>query len=512
MPIYRFNINMQPESISDRAQKLRVNPKSIEHAERVFAEIARPVVLTPPAAVQPGEAQDHERVPALEDRLTIETIIEAVFADPDIIREFTARSIRHVAICGQVAKALLDIVGKADEINLLTVGTVDLPDFILPTIETIIERGNQHNQRLRKKYLYGYDLPGNGTPEALGALFRYFDEYYQFSQRPELEEKLIRNSSLTAGGSRTLQDFASGMLERARKKEKRARFIQPDNSYDSWQKNIDRRTYGGQIADIHYLGTKPENMLHLTKEDVERFYDKNPPTDKYSDTWYITPVGNPSGTIIDPHHLEEVCEAIVERNPDAVIMLDCVYVHFLEDEKAAALLRGVISNPKVFDRVVLLESFSKHHGICRERLSYFTAPNKEIYDYVQNAVMSDSAGAPMSLNGLAMALAQATPEEEEGFRKLHKFWALERKGLYYYLMQFPQFFEDDQPHITEDNLNNPSNLYLFPKLKPDVNSKEVFLATKCLGVETEMNSGRYIRFAVGTISKPTFAKYIPQAA
>jgi hypothetical protein len=74
------------------------------------------------------------------------------------------------------------------------------------------------------------------------------------------------------------------------------------------------------------LKTSPKAKLHLTPEDVHEFYSKNKV--HQFESWYITPVGNPSGTKMDPEQLTQTCEAILKYNPNALILLDIVVRFF----------------------------------------------------------------------------------------------------------------------------------------------------------------------------------------
>jgi hypothetical protein len=74
------------------------------------------------------------------------------------------------------------------------------------------------------------------------------------------------------------------------------------------------------------LKTSPKAKLHLTPEDVHEFYSKNKV--HQFESWYITPVGNPSGTKMDPEQLTQTCEAILKHNPNALILLDIVVRFF----------------------------------------------------------------------------------------------------------------------------------------------------------------------------------------
>ncbi|MBI2453873.1 aminotransferase class I/II-fold pyridoxal phosphate-dependent enzyme [Candidatus Peregrinibacteria bacterium] len=335
---------------------------------------------------------------------------------------------------------------------------------------------------------------------------------------PGLTEKLVRNSTIIGGGMRGLDDIATAMVNIAKDEStaaapKKHRFIHPDNSFGTWHSIADLRSNKGGTAEVHRIPTDQKNLLHLTPEQVDEFYAAHPVAEGYNDSWCITPVGNPSGTYIDADVLAEVCKRIVTHNPNVKIILDCTYVRTLKPEIAKKLIAGVIHIPEVLNRVVFLESFSKTHGFSGERLGAYFSANPDIYNGIQNINMILSAGNGRQKSALVLALTNASEEQEAKIRELHEFWARERKGLHHFLIKsgkFPHLFEEDQTHIHDEQIDEPLGLYVLFKLKPGVDGKQVLLETGCLGVPTTLASGKYVRFSVGKLTVPTYAKYVPK--
>lgn len=365
---------------------------------------------------------------------------------------------------------------------------------------------------------YGYDLASQGSLDARKAFARYLDSYYGFSEHGLLDV-MANNMGVESGGMRGLDDLASAFVlnvMRDNKNPSRPRFIYPDNSFGTWRQIAKNRSADGRLANLHTISTEQKNLLHLTAKQVDEFYAGHPVDDaeqKFSDLWYITPVGNPSGTMMTPDQLSGVANAVVRNNPNAVIVLDCVYVRTLRKEDARRLLEGVVSDSVVMDRVLFIESLSKTHGVPGKRVGMYFAKNKEFFGRVLNLNMTIAAGNGYDKDALMLAVANATPDKEHAFEELHEFWARERCGLFYYLKQplFAHLFDDDQSHITPEQLAHPLGLYLFMKLKDSVTYQNVALETGCLGVEDkDMGAGTFIRFSVGKVTEPTYAKYIPE--
>lgn len=516
---------------ADLAVVQPLDPVVSDHADRIVPDLE---------GLRDTQIQTRDRVGAVWER---------VKGDEVIRKDFDGAQIRAVTMCGRVANRVMELLGDSpDFIRVMSIGDVDLPAFIEPAIRDIYERAHAYHMEMLAKTGTCYDLASQGAEEARGEMIRYFDSHYGFSDVPGLSQKLMKNSTITNGGMRALDDIVTGLIKRTQDRralrvegevshpqdrrrniDRRQRrvldgsaplnrtrpaFIYPDNSFGTWKAIVNLRGQGGKVADLHELQTSQENRLHLTADDVHAFYDANFRDDKgcnaegalMQDTWYITPVGNPSGT--KSTHLLETCSTIIERNPRAIIILDSVYVRTLSPEVARDLYAEVLQNPLLLDRIIIVESFSKTHGLCGERIGTYMSANSELFGTIQNVNMTLSAGNGHYRSAMVRALCNTSNDQEQAVCGLHEFWAEERRGLHQYLLgdgKFPHLFDQDQSHITEDDLQTTLGLYLFVKLQPGVGEKEVLSETGCLGTETPMKSGRYMRFSVGKITSPTFA-------
>lgn len=468
-----------------------------DHAERI---------LTTPAIAQlQGDT-----------RKRLRQVIDTVFADETLAGQFTNARIRHTAMAGEIIQEIWRRLGGDPElVNLLTIGDTTPPLFIESTIRKMIRRSHRLHLDATKGGQFGYDRAAKGKERTRRALIALYDRYFDFSARKDgrdLMRTLTKQTCLLPGGMTGLDFIAAGLMQRAEKKGAWHAFVQPDNSFSTWPSIIKLRAGNGKTADIHNIKTEQKDRLHLTPEKVQAYYKKHPPTEDRTTSWYITPVGNPSGTKMTPAQLKEICEEIVKADPNAIIILDLVYLGMLGSEHAKKLVAGVVGNPAVFDRCIVLESFSKEFAVCGERNGSFFSPNADIFTDPQNVMMVLTAGISKQTDAFAEAVATASPRQLKKFEELHEFWRKEVLGLYHYLIKsgkFKDLFDEDQSHVIPEDLEEPINLYLCLKLKEGVDGKQVLAETGCLGVETPMLSGTYMRFSVGTIQKLTFAKYAP---
>ncbi len=456
--------------------------------------------------------QHAERIgPTLVDALTgdtnarLQVILNAVLGDSVIAAKFQGSSIRRTAMAVKVVKLLLEKAGVDPEtVHDMSIGDVAWPEFVQLAAHTLLRASYIHHSRLYEEEGPGYDLDSQGTPEAREALVDTFDYHYRFSEVPDLPAKLSANMCLMPGGMRTLDDLAGALAGAACETPHPHRFISPDSSFATWHEIVRKKARGRPQVSVHKIATEQKDGLHLTADKVREFHEANPAHG--TETWYITPVSNPSGNVMTPEQLFETCNEILRLNSEAVIILDCAYIRTLTPDRAKLLMQPIIQNAHILDRIVFVESFSKTHGFCGERLGCFFSANEKLFAILQNHHMVISAGDGLYRSALALAIAESTPQQVAVFNRMHASWAAEKKGLYNFLRQ-PQFahlFDEDQSHIDEADLGEPMGLYLLMKLKPGVTPIQVAVETHCLGVETKLDSGTYVRFALGKITKPMY--------
>lgn len=448
-----------------------------------------------------------EQVPG--KNVPLPSVLEAVYNNEKITAVCPDLAIRLASLRATVARRAWELKGKnPEDIQNLSIGSIDVPN--IPGYKEYLREWHERSCNLllaQKNFRIMYDLLAQGDYESRKAILTKMNKHYGFSE--ETIELMAQNSAVNAG-VRGLKDTADSLIFNAKRNGHIHQFIQPDNSFPTWFAAIEKQF--NEEADnlrrgVHIIGTDPKNKLHISAKDVEKFYKEHKPTPHES--WYITPVGNPSGTKVRSSDLQECCEAILDHNPKAIIMMDIVYSRTLTMSDAKKMFSGIANNDRVLNNAYFLESFSKSHGLCRERLAITFTKNPELFKKCHEATIGFSAGDAQFKNFQLMALAQMPDDKEAAIRNMHVFWANERYGLYKYLMNHPKakdLFEENQEHIDMQDLKGPCGLYVLLKVKPGITGKDVLIQTGALGVEVKLASGTYIRFSVGTVTKPTFSK------
>jgi len=441
--------------------------------------------------------------PALQD------VTQAVWKNETVTAVCPALVIRLASLRGEVTKKVWEDLGNdPNDVQILAVGSTAIPKHLTRFhnfLKNWVNQSSELSAEFRKgiDWSIGYDLVSKGSSRGTIPVLKLFAKHYGFTDKHI--DQLADNIAITSGGMRGLKDLVDGSLMRSKAAKTFHRFIQPDNSFGTWWNIIEKPVQDdANRREIHTIQTSPLNKLHLTPEDVNEFYANHPA--HTHESWYITPVGNPSGTAMTPEQLITTCEAIIMHNPNAYILLDTVYVRTLSADDARELMAPVLENESVLNHTIFLESFSKSHALCRERLGCYFSFNPKLFTTLHAANIAYSAGPGHTKDFQFEALGCASAADNEGIRDLHQFWQAERKGLYSHLIKnFSHLFEETQPHITEQDINRTLGLYLLLKTADRVQAKHIFLESGILGVDTPLLSGHYVRFSVGQMLQPKYS-------
>lgn len=443
----------------------------------------------------------------VEGKTELKDVLSAVWNNREITAVCPDLVIRLTSLRGEISKLVWKELGNnPDDIQVLAVGTTAIPQH-LPRYHKFLRDWLSRSEKLHQEakfgndFVIGYDLLSKGSRKSTDVVMDLFNDHYGFSES-QLED-IKPNVAITAGGMRGLKDLVDAMMNIATSNNQIHRFIQPDNSFGTWW-NIIERGLTKPDREIHILQGRPENKLHLSVDDVTEFYRNNKPY--LYESWYITPVGNPSGTKMTPEQLTSVCTAIYKYNPNAIIILDTVYARTLSPATSRKMFAGLLSKPQVLSRIMFVESFSKSHGLCRERLGCYFSISADLFKNLHFANISFSAGPGEYKDYQFQALGESLEEHKLGVADLHDFWQRERLGLFNFLMsKFSYLFDERQLHITPDDMDSPLGLYILLKTKDSYKAQDVFMKTGVLGVDTPLLSGHYIRFSVGQLVKPVYS-------
>jgi len=437
----------------------------------------------------------------------IRALLDHVFADSLIERDFPS-VIRKITTMVQVSERIAERLGIAGVIENMTIGDISrLPDFVGPAKRAVSARVAPIQRALTEKYGGGYDLTGQGCLEAREAFVRrVMQPHYGF--RTEVAQRMARNSVVVAGGMQGLNGLIQYLARFAatsgryppfeNKVAQKPRFIYPDNSFGTWPTLLALH----RLEDSMYRRpSRQESRLHFTDIDIHSFYSEHGCSDAFLDIFYITPVGNPSGTVQRSDDLRGMLKAIYSHNPRAIVILDAVYVRTLSETSAKELMASVFEVPGNLDRMIILESLSKTHGFPRERLGFVTVPGDELASEIIAGNMLAGAGNGGIKDAQFLAASCLLPSEKECFERLYRHWAEERADLWSYLSGHPaarRLFHPNQSHLDRP-LDEPGGLYLCVRLQDGITPIDVGIATQCFGVPQQLAKNEYVRFSLGGV-------------
>nr|WP_307775064.1 pyridoxal phosphate-dependent aminotransferase [uncultured Cetobacterium sp.] len=125
-------------------------------------------------------------------------------------------------------------------------------------------------------------------------------------------------------------------------------------------------------AEVKPIETKIETNFHLPrKEEIESLI-----TPKTRAIMLSNPV-NPTGTVYTKEEIEMIAEIAIKHN--LYIIADEVYRQFVYDDIPYT---SFMQLENVRDRVVLVDSISKHYSACGARIGLIASKNKELMNHI----------------------------------------------------------------------------------------------------------------------------------
>jgi aspartate/methionine/tyrosine aminotransferase len=110
---------------------------------------------------------------------------------------------------------------------------------------------------------------------------------------------------------------------------------------------------------------------------------------------YLMPINNPTGRTLPPEQMRAFVDAVLDRWPLAVVVLDSVYVRLHPDHRR--LLAWYLEDPRYEESVLFIDSLSKTHGVTGLRagaiLTRAPSPRDGIIRYAQNVMAGPSNAA-----------------------------------------------------------------------------------------------------------------------
>mgnify|MGYP000944675747 CR=1 FL=1 len=133
-------------------------------------------------------------------------------------------------------------------------------------------------------------------------------------------------------------------------------------NYDSFLRIAD--------ATLVPIETSIEDHYHLpSREEIEKLI-----TPKTKAIMFSNP-SNPTGIVFRPEEMELIKEIAIKY--DLYIVTDEVYRQFIYDEKIAKTYQSFMSIPEIEDRVILVDSISKHYSATGARIGVIASKNKD---------------------------------------------------------------------------------------------------------------------------------------
>jgi aspartate/methionine/tyrosine aminotransferase len=283
---------------------------------------------------------------------------------------------------------------------------------------------------------HGYVLP-NGTIECRNAVTRKIKKLYNADIDPE---RVI----IMPGGKPTMY-YAITLFG-----EVGAEIIYPDPGFPIYESMINYT--GAKAVPINMLENKdfsinPEKILSLINNNTRLLILNNP--------------NNPTGAFTEKNKIDQLAEGL-KKFPNVAILSDEIYSRQIYDEKK---MPTFFNYPELYDRLIVLDGWSKTYAMTGWRLGWSVWPEKLIEHVIKFCVNNHSCVNAAIQHGAIAALDG--PDDPINFM-MEKF--TKRRKLIYEGLNDIKGIECVMPG---------GGFYAFPKVKgTGMNGRE--FAKKCL--------------------------------
>ncbi len=190
--------------------------------------------------------------------------------------------------------------------------------------------------------------------QGLNNLLEAFSEYYSRYNLNISKDEII----ITNGGSEALQFAMNAICNPGDE------VLVPEPYYSNYDSFL--RIAGANLIPIV---TKIEEGYRLPKyEDMERLI-----TPKTKAILFSNPC-NPTGVVLSEREIEDIKRLAKEHN--IFIISDEVYRQFIYDDKTN--FKSFLTFDDLSDRIILIDSISKHYSACGARIGVIASKNKEL--------------------------------------------------------------------------------------------------------------------------------------
>ena len=408
-------------------------------------------------------------------------LLKVLFANEDI-KNMYPNEIRRSTIIWQLANTILSQVGNHDSCQVFAIGDIAYFDNLAESWKHLIESSLRS---IDTSHLIGYDLNWVGSMRLRKSIITYMSHYYDTFLPTNLEERILPSY----GGTDSFTSIINTL--RIHSQEKKVNFVYPEASFLANVKIAE--TLIGKDNLIKLPKPSHTNFFFST-EQIEDFYGNQSRISEVN-IFYITPVGNPTGNMIQPNQLYDIALQIVKRDPDAILIFDTVYIWLLIDTASRDLFEKIFTNPSILNRIIFTESISKTLGTTGIRLGWTWTVNQELSDELRNYTTLTKAGFSKILDEFTINLLE-NPTIIDFQNQVYEFWSGERmKFVNSMKNQFPELFDFE----SSPSISHREWIYVLLKLQENYSFEEVFAITGIIGVGIELSDGKYIRYAFGNV-------------
>lgn len=399
-------------------------------------------------------------------------ILEYLFNNQEIKSQYL-NEIRRATVIWQTANEIFAQKWFTDKIDIKAIWDIDYPENLKQIRKVLCK---ESLDQINTENLIWYDINSQWTTSLRKKIYNLMWNSYNFEQIPF--EKIDQNIFFCYWWS----DWFSTIIDSLNHIYKNIKFIYPEASFPA---NVEIAKFKIWEQNVIKL-TKPENNNYFIDLQQVQNLDSN-----NTNVFYITPVWNPTWELLDKNILVNIIKEICS-NKNNLIILDNVYVSLLKQSISKDLFNEIFANQELRNRLIICESMSKTLWTTGIRIAWCWGFNKELMLEIRKINSLHKAWFSKILVEFLDNLLVNQKQIIEFQKQTFQYWSEKKLEFYNNLKNnFSHLFEfENSAQVREREW-----IYLFLKIKENIDPISVFIETKVIWVAITLSDGKYIRYA-----------------
>ncbi len=420
-----------------------------------------------------------------QENLELDWILNDLFENEEL-KERYINVIRRSTIIWEIANKVLKKIWSKESCKIMAIWDIKLFNKNEKKWLKIVKKSLNS---IKPEKLIWYDLKSQWSLKLRESLYNYTNRYYELSN---FDKQIIIDNIVPTYWA---TDWFVWVIDSIKtlNKDKKINFIYHEASFLA---NIEIANSFLWKENLVKVDKYKKDSFFFEADQLEELIQKRKIKKTFVNIYYITPVWNPTGSMVDIQKLNDFMAKALEITPNCVFVFDSVYIWLLKMNKSKWLFENIFNDTKIINKIIFTESLSKTLWMTGNRIWWIWTLNNEFASEIKKNITLKKAWFSKILNEFSINLLSDTNKLYKFEQWVFDFWNLQRMSFTNYIKEnYSKYFN----FSASSQIVDREWIYVFLKLRDNYNFNEVFVQTWIIWVWIELSDWKYIRYAIANV-------------